>query len=259
MSGQADGTRGHPIHGATSRGKRRGGHATALLTFRCAFSHSTSTKTALWAANRIKKKREREFYRCCLRGSCLIASLQFWCLPGQFTMRGERWNNPSFRAARVGWLGVTRHRAADAHWLAPLWGAGLSFNRLHSNASQLGVKAQWDAHPRLMVVDIQGSKNQEKFNLEFGRFYLSDQLFVREQKKFFLFIIGCFLPLGTTWKAGRTISPTASKWPWGVRKQFSVEHFLPFVHFRAALLHFAFCHLVADSPNYSLISIILFF
>lgn len=56
----------------------------------------------------------------------VFATIQFWCLPSQFTMSAEEWNNPSFRPASVGWLGVTRHLAVAAHWLLLLGDCRLS-------------------------------------------------------------------------------------------------------------------------------------
>lgn len=42
-----------------------------------------------------------------------------------------------------------------------------------------------------------------------------------------------------------------------VRKQFTAEHFLPFVYFKGAQLFSVLCHLVAGSLHYSLRLIVM--
>lgn len=68
-----NGTRGHPIHEATSRAVRRGRQATGLLTFRGVYLKATYTAAVVFKDTTINKKNIKTSPEIAQK-SCLVAT-----------------------------------------------------------------------------------------------------------------------------------------------------------------------------------------
>ena len=144
-SAHTNGTRGHPIHKATSRESisgEAGGQATGFLH---TFSYKIhSTAGTVFRATTVQKTKNKN--KSLPQKSCFMATNTALRSPSSSVAKSpfsaEKWNNPSFSPASVGWLGVTRHLAAAVHWLSLLGDCHLTVSIVtHTTGSEMYSKA----------------------------------------------------------------------------------------------------------------------